>query len=119
MAVSVGNDRIAAEIPAGLGVDDGKSFHYICRIAMKIYFFIRAYNAYGGGSVVYSPICDLLELRLGNYGEAIQTFDWLAYLRSATYIQYHTMEGLYRQHHEYLAKLPKLVFQAQSQAIQD
>jgi hypothetical protein len=77
---------------------------------MEIHFFSHGYNSYGGSNV-YSPIGALLELRLANYGKAIQTLDFEAYLRSATNNPRPTLEGLYKQYHEYLAKLPKIIFQ--------
>ena len=76
---------------------------------MEFFFFSRWHNKYGGSNV-YSPIGDLLELRLDQYGEAIQTFDFEAYLRNATYKCFHMMLDLYEQHHEYLTKLPKVAF---------
>ncbi len=76
---------------------------------MEFFFFSRWHNKYGGSNV-YSPIGNLLELRLDRYGEAIQTFEFEAYLRNATYKRFRTMLGLYTQHHEYLTKLPKIAF---------
>lgn len=60
--------------------------------------------------MVYSPIGDLLELRLDDYREAITSFHIEAYLRSATYNPLPTLEGLFKQYHAYLEKLPKITF---------
>ena len=76
---------------------------------MEVFFYRHVYNGYGGG-MVYSPIGDLLELRLDDYGEAITSFHIEAYLRSATYNPLPTLEGLFKQYHAYLEKLPKITF---------
>ena len=59
---------------------------------------------------VFSPIGDLLELRLDNYGDAVSTFNIVACLRSATHNPRPTLESLFEKHHKYLATLPKIAF---------
>jgi hypothetical protein len=76
---------------------------------MEVFFFSNSYNRYGGG-MVYQPIGDLLAVHLGNYGEAIGTFNITAYLRSATYNPLPTLETLFKKHHRNLEKLPKITF---------
>ncbi len=76
---------------------------------MVFYFYSHTYCQYGGSNV-FSPVGDLLQLRLADYGEAIQTFSILAYLRSATYNPRPTLEGLFKQHHDHLTKLPTISF---------
>ena len=76
---------------------------------MVFYFFIRCYNVYGS-DLVYSPIGDLLDLRLADYGEAIRTFAIEAHLRSATYNPLPTLEEMFEEHHRRLEKLPRITF---------
>lgn len=83
---------------------------------MKIYFFSRCYNQYGSSNI-YSPIGHLLELRLGDYGEAIGIFSFLAYLRSATYNPLPTLEPLFEKHHKYLETLPRIIFRRKQRTV--
>ena len=76
---------------------------------MEIFFFSHSYNRYGG-SIVYSPIGDLLEVQLDDYGMAIRFFAIEACLRSATYNPRPTLESLFEKYHKYLEKLPKITF---------
>jgi hypothetical protein len=76
---------------------------------MEIFFYSHGYNQYGGSNI-YSPIGNLLELRLDDYGEAITSFHIEAYLRSATYNRRPTLEASFEKHHRHLEMLPKITF---------
>ena len=80
------------------------------KLQMDFLFHSTGFGRYGdsryGWSTVYSPIGDLLQVQLADYGSAIETFLIVAYLLSAPNTPPPTPE-----YHEYLATLPKVAFQ--------
>jgi uncharacterized protein YfeS len=70
----------------------------------------QAYDRYGASSI-YSPVANLLMVCLtSDYGSAIESIYFTAFLRSGTQKARPTLEGLFRQFHAYLDKLPKVTF---------
>jgi uncharacterized protein YfeS len=84
---------------------------------MDITILHRTYNCYGG-CIVFSPVADLLSLRLGEYGEAVQSIDILAWLRIVDCDLYTDVENMFhRDFYTYIATLPKTTFRRKKKCL--
>lgn len=77
---------------------------------MDIECFSSSYNTFGG-SRMFSYVGDLLTVRLGDYGTAVESVEVVAHLRSAARNPRPTLEELFDRFHESLNQLPKIRFQ--------
>jgi uncharacterized protein YfeS len=78
----------------------------------------KAYDKYGVSNI-YSPIADLLEVHLtSDYGSAVESVYFSAFLSSVSQKPRPTLEELFRQFHEYLDKLPKVTFRRKLKRIE-
>jgi uncharacterized protein YfeS len=78
----------------------------------------QAYDKYGGSSF-YSPVADLLLLRLtGNYGGAVDSVYFTGFLRSEHQRPRPTLERLFQQFQGFLDKLPKVTFRRKLKRIE-
>jgi len=75
---------------------------------MEIFFFSHSYNRYGG-SIVYSPIGDLLEVQL-------MTTEWQLGFSPSSLLAKCDLQSppdvgiVFEKYHKYLEKLPKITF---------
>jgi uncharacterized protein YfeS len=74
---------------------------------MEIMGEARTYNVSGGGAW-FSFVGDLLTIRLGQYGAAIESIRLIACLPSRTRQFRPSLEKIFDQFHEFLKKLPKV-----------
>lgn len=69
----------------------------------------KTHNTYGG-SLLFSPVGDLLTARLGDYGSGVESIDLIACLPHRERKFLPTLGGLFDQHHEFLKTLPYVAF---------
>jgi uncharacterized protein YfeS len=62
----------------------------------------------GGISAVFSAVCDLLTLRLGEYGTAVERIEIVAYISSRKREPRQGLEESFDQFHRFLARLPQI-----------
>jgi len=80
--------------------------------------FTQAYDKYGC-SRIFSPIADLLEVRLdGEYGTAVTSLYFTAILPSRSSKPRPTLEELFERFHHGLTRLPKVTFRRQLKRIE-
>jgi uncharacterized protein YfeS len=78
----------------------------------------QSYNNYGASSL-YSAVADLLMVRLASdYGGAVESIYFTAFLKSGTQKASPTLEELYQRFHGYLEKLPKVTFRRKLKRIE-
>jgi hypothetical protein len=76
---------------------------------MDIWVSRRSYNTYGA-SGIFSFIGDLLTVRLGDYGSAVESVELIACLRSRTRRFLPTLEAMFDNFHEDVKTLPRVTF---------
>jgi uncharacterized protein YfeS len=84
---------------------------------MDVSVYARTYNSYGG-STIFSPIGDLLYVRLGEYGEAINEIEMTMCLRNSRHNPLPTLESMFEQYHKYIKTLPKITFRRKRKLVE-
>ena len=75
-----------------------------------IIYGLRAQYSEGGGSAIFSYVTNLLTVRLGHYGSAIEAIWITVFLRDRTRDPSVALQKLFDDFHEYLPRLPKITF---------
>jgi hypothetical protein len=85
---------------------------------MEFLGFSQSYNRYGASSF-FSPVADLLMVRLTNdYGSAVESIYFTALLSSGRDKPRRTLEDLFQRFHSHLDKLPKVTFRRKMKRIE-
>jgi uncharacterized protein YfeS len=77
----------------------------------------RTYDT-GGASAIFTCIGDLLTIRVGDHGTAVESIEICVHLRSNDRKIQPTLEDLFDQYHEYLKTLPVVIFRRRLKRIE-
>src|SRR5947209_7380131 len=83
---------------------------------MEIFGLTYGYARYGGGGI-HPPVVDLLQLRLGDYGEGIQSMVLTAYLRNSYISPKSSLVDSFDRFNAELNKLPRVTYRRARAAV--